>query len=79
MMRNKIRGNYRVENLKQSARQSAKARGHKMTNFQRIVETSRYESICAVCAMYVIVDSNPPANGIDIGGTAVALNCTPTV
>jgi hypothetical protein len=28
------------------------------------------------CGAYVQVDTNPPPNGIDIGGSAVAVNCT---
>ncbi len=30
---------------------------------------------CGVCGMEVEADWNPPANGIDISGPAVALNC----
>lgn len=36
---------------------------------------SRYESVCKGCGSYVQVDTDPAPNGIDIGGTAVALNC----
>lgn len=36
---------------------------------------TRGEFICQTCGAYVQVDSNPPPNGIDIGGNAVALNC----
>lgn len=34
---------------------------------------------CKDCGMSVSVDPSPPANGIDISGEAVALDCDPSV
>lgn len=66
----------RRDQLEQSALDSAQFRGHKMSTFQRIIETTRSESVCSDCEAYVQVDTRPAPNGIDIGGTAIALNCT---
>ncbi len=49
-------------------------RGHTMGEYIRFSPTHG-ECVCATCGAYVQVDSNPPSNGIDIGGNAVALNC----
>ncbi len=49
-------------------------RGHTMSDYNEFSPT-RGEFICQTCGAYVQVDSNPPPNGIDIGGNAVALNC----
>ena len=32
---------------------------------------------CRDCPAWVTISLNPPANGIEIGGTAVAVNCGP--
>ncbi len=62
--------------LEQSALVSAKSRGHKMSPFQRLHEQKYIsESVCERCEAYVQTNTRPQANQIDIGGTAVALNC----
>lgn len=63
------------EQLQETALESASFRGHKMSEFQRLVQSTKSESICLRCSAYVQVDTCPPANGIDIGGSAIALNC----
>ena len=30
---------------------------------------------CSKCGKYVVIDTRPEANGIDIGGNALALGC----
>ena len=63
------------QKLKREAKKAARFRGHKMGVWQQIglyCSTSR----CKECNMAVTVDLLPPLNGIDIGGKAVALDCT---
>lgn len=57
-----------------SALDSCEWREHKMTQFTKLSDTL-YRSTCEVCQMYVDVNLDPLPNQIDIGGTAVALNC----
>lgn len=61
--------------LKNSAIETCRLRKHQMSNFKylRSIDTDR--SICELCGMYVDVKVKPLPNEIDIGGTAVALNC----
>ena len=63
--------------LLRSAMDSAKDRGHSM-EFPKIVEVAGrtcFDSTCSICGAELRVDPTPPPNGIDISGTAVALNC----
>lgn len=66
--------------LMASARSSAKARRHDMTPFRRDNTPpdggERYLSHCRTCDMQVCVRPNPAPNQINIGGEAVALDCT---
>lgn len=64
-----------VERLRQSALESCKFRGHKMSRFASL-HTWAKVSDCKTCGMSVIVNARPAPNGIDIGGEAVALHCT---
>lgn len=64
------------QQLEQSALESAVARGHRMTPFARLYEQRHVsESVCERCEAYVQVNTKPAPNQIDIGGTAVSLNC----
>lgn len=65
---------YQERKLKQSAKQSAQLRGHKLSKF-RIAGRNVFEATCVDCGMYVQVNLTPAPNQIDIGGTAVALSC----
>lgn len=65
----------RLKTLKQHAIASCILRGHRMRRFVTLTTTTA-ESTCSACEKSVVVNSHPPANGIDIGGEAVALNCT---
>ena len=64
--------------LEQPARQSAELRGHKLSDFATGYGSRKTfsEAYCVKCSMVVGVDVRPQPNGIEIGGTAIALNCT---
>ena len=73
----------RLAQLKQSAMESARYQGHVMTRFQAHgprskPSTERFTAVCKQCGASVTVDLNPPLNGIDIGGEAVAVSCRDT-
>ena len=63
--------------LIRSAMDSAKDRGHSMEFPQivKVVGRTCFDSTCSICGAELRVDPTPPPNGIDISGTAVALNC----
>jgi hypothetical protein len=70
----------RFTQLKRQARESAVSRGHMMDRFQQQDNRGYADrfiglSECLLCGMYVQVDTRPAANGISIGGPAVALGC----
>ena len=64
----------KMRRLKIEAWASATRRGHDMAHFTTL-SGHLAEAICRDCGAYVQVDTNPAPNGIDIGGTAVAINC----
>lgn len=64
----------RLYHLEVSASESCAYRGHTMAKFETLSEIHS-RAVCKDCGMYVDCDAKPPANGIDIGGQAVALNC----
>lgn len=58
------------------ARAACERRGHSMRTLRRTLdgkETGYAE--CRVCRASVSVDTRPMPNGIDISGSAVAVNC----
>ncbi len=63
----------KLKRLLADALRSAKFRGHKM----KVISTSSTSiwAECSVCEKQLQVETNPPPNGIDIGGEAVALRC----
>jgi hypothetical protein len=63
-----------MRQLKESAKDSAEWRGHKLTRFHAL-ETYSAEAVCKVCGKGVVVNTRPMPNGITIAGEAVALNC----
>jgi hypothetical protein len=67
----------KIRRLKKEAIKSCKFRSHKMKNFIQIKYgvKEEFHSECKHCHMWVRVIPNPYPNEIDIGGTAVALNC----
>ena len=64
----------KLAKLKASARQSAVSRGHPLSNFKK-VGPHTYGAGCPKCGVWVQIDTDPPPNGIDISGPAVARNC----
>lgn len=71
----------KVRRLKKEAIQACTIRKHNMKRFTCTVPGGHYSrprfftSFCRDCNMYVQVIPKPYPNEIDIGGTAVALNC----
>lgn len=65
--------------LRREAMESATWRGHQMGRWEIILGggtgAHRQQATCKKCGKQVVVDTNPPPNGIDIGGEAVALGC----
>ncbi len=64
-----------LETLKREASESAAWRGHTLGPWQDSGKRSYAE---CECGAGVQVDTKPPANGINIGGSAVAINCPNT-
>jgi hypothetical protein len=60
--------------LIEEARESAEWRGHSDLH-DRFLSTTQSRITCGVCGMEADANTKPPANGIDIGGELVALNC----
>jgi len=69
-----------LKTLMVSAEESAEFRGHDLGEFERVETAGRiiYRAACRDCGAEVDVEQTPPANGIEIGGAAVALTCTVT-
>ena len=61
--------------LIQQATRAAKFRGHDMGDWLNC-GLNRAISNCRACGMQAVINTNPMPNDIDIGGRAVALNCT---
>lgn len=64
--------------LKKSAMESCTFRGHSMNQWITFFPWwggIAADSYCAICKADVRVETRPRANGIDIGGPAVAINC----
>jgi transcription elongation factor Elf1 len=66
-----------LADLLAEALESCELRGHDMGSWQEVNTAGRtiYRAACKGCGKEVDVEVNPPANGIDIGGEAVALGC----
>ena len=71
----------KLEMLKEKAERSAEFRGHTLGSWKsnlifptktRVVELS----ICIYCGEWAEVDTRPLPNGIEVGGTAVAVECS---
>lgn len=65
----------RRRKLKERAIESCKLRHHKMGHFSYVKNNNFDTATCELCGMYVDVKVKPLPNEIDIGGSAVALNC----
>ena len=68
----------KMATLQKEALASCSMRGHSMGEFENYNPKVSY-SECKVCGKWVQVETHPAPNSIEIGGPAVALNCTSTV
>lgn len=69
----------KLQELQISALKSTRFRGHEMGPFtpdERKVECHSQLAECTKCGMAVCINAKPQPNEIDVGGEAVALNCT---
>ena len=67
----------KLRRLIKEARETAIWRGHEMehfTHFRKGVGWNAF-SHCLKCNAWVQIETNPLPNSIDIGGSAVAINC----
>lgn len=64
----------KVDVLKLSADDAATYRGHVLGTWHDY-ESSRSMATCQKCECAVWVDAHPAPNGIDVSGSAVAINC----
>ena len=62
------------DKLKEEAKQSIEFRGHILGPWSGTAGTE--VAYCKTCRCQVAICDNPPPNGIDIGGRAVAVDCT---
>jgi hypothetical protein len=70
----------KLKKLKRQAKSSAEFHGHTLgpwkSNLIFPTRTRAVElSICIHCGEWVAVDTRPLPNGINVGGTAVAMEC----
>ncbi len=67
----------RLTRLRLEARTACTLRGHTMGGFEQSnwYIDKRYAH-CVRCNMQVVINAKPAANEINIGGEAVALDCT---
>ena len=73
----------KLAKLKHQAESSAEFRGHLLGPWKSnlIFPTSKRSvelAICVDCGEWVEVDTCPLPNGIEVGGTAVAVECSKT-
>lgn len=71
---------YHYRKLREESRKSCRLRNHEMRPFGKPTITrdgTAFRAIthCKRCGAYVQVDTHPQPNGIDIGGSAVAVDC----
>jgi len=66
----------KLRRLKKEAKEAAIFREHDMTRFVSTNHGQEYIATCKRCRRCVIVMENPPVNGIEIHGGAVAVNCS---
>lgn len=67
-----------IQSLIDQAKDSASRRGHVLNSFSQATGArGRTSAECASCGAWVQVDTDPPANGVDVGGPAVAVDCVP--
>jgi hypothetical protein len=62
-----------LKTLQRQAASSARWRGHMLSAWS--AHNNAESTAACACGMSVTVNTCPAANGIDIGGEAVAMNC----
>jgi hypothetical protein len=67
-----------LRELKNEAMESCDFRGHKMGAWIDGFDGKTSQCECSICDAWVVVETNPMANGIDVGGSAVAVGCENT-
>ena len=68
----------RIVRLKREAREAADWRGHDLGRFTPSWHSLHFTAYCRRCDEWVMVTPHPLPNEIEVGGSAVALNCTPS-
>ena len=68
----------KLSTLKKQAQKSSKARNHKMFWSKPYFNESgeNCEGTCSKCNAWVQIHTKPQPNQINVGGNAVAVNCT---
>lgn len=65
----------RIDRLKREAMDSARWRGHRMTNFANGGTEGLAHAFCLKCPAMVLINVRPHPRAVPIGGAAVAVNC----
>ena len=68
-----------LERLRKEASTACQNRNHQMGDFETSVDGMSQVSSCQKCFRFVQVNAKPKPNEIDIGGSAVIVNCDPDV
>jgi len=68
----------KAQRLRQEALTACWRHAHNMSPFSWKRRTNGVSAIsrCETCGAEAYIDTNPAPNGIDVGGSAVAVNCT---
>jgi hypothetical protein len=65
----------RLTLLRQDAEQAAERRGHTLKGWHYHSQGTSAATDCIRCQAYVYIKLKPQPNEVDIGGTAIAINC----
>ena len=67
----------KLSRLRLEAIESTDFRGHNMSRFEHSGAAGRRQAVakCETCGKFAFIEERPAANGIEIGGQAVALGC----
>lgn len=69
----------KLNRLKYEALRACRFRGHTIYRMKDSPDKRRALGHCKECGRQVIVTCDPPPNGIEIMGEAIAVNCTPSM
>jgi hypothetical protein len=67
-----------MSKLKHEAEEAAKFRGHKLGKWSKFVQhhMSDATATCKKCKAWVIVNTKPKDDEVEMSGPAIAVNCT---